>query len=238
MAITQTLTEFTADPPSTADPTDFDARASATLADMADMVPELNTWSGQVNTLAGEVSSAASAAAASATAADASADAVLAQGSTADAWSSGTTYILYEVAIGSNGRAYRSVQAVNLNHDPTTDVGTWWIPLNPDPLLAALLLMSGDLYPGWDMQAQGPVGAYPPSDPSKPAALVWSNGVERYRVTYTWGTSGGAINAPLTVVLEYSRDAGASYAALTADNKATITYSDSGAVIATAWSPA
>jgi len=236
--ITQTISEFSGPPPSIADPTNFDSRGSTTLAEMVDLVPEINTWAGQANPVAGEINTAAAAAGLAATTAEEAADAVLAQGSTADAWSSGTTYAIYAVAIGSNGRAYRSLQAGNLNHDPTTDTGTWGVALNPDPNLAAILVLSSGLYPDWAMQSQDPVGTYPPTDPSKPACVAWSRGVERYRATYTWGTTGGSIDAPETIVLEYSSNSGSSYAAVTSHNKATITYDTTGAVIAIAWSAA
>lgn len=44
------------------------------------------------------------------------------------AWSSGSTYALDdEVYLASTHRLYRSKQAGNLNHDPSTDDGTWWL---------------------------------------------------------------------------------------------------------------
>ena len=236
--ITQIIPEFSGLPPSIADPTNFDARASTTLEEMVDFPPATNTWSGQVNTVAGEVNAAAAAAELSATTAEEAAAAVLSQGTTADAWASGTTYALYAVAIGSDGRAYRSLQAGNLNHNPVTDTGTWWIALNPDPNFAAVLIFGSGIYPDWAMQAQGPVGTYPPTDPYKPACTVWSRGVERYRATYTWGTTGGSLNAPETIVLERSVDSGSNYSAVTTNNKATMTYDSTGAVLAIAWSAA
>jgi hypothetical protein len=48
------------------------------------------------------------------------------------AWSSGTTYALNDVAQGSNGHYYYSVQNGNLNHNPTTDTTqTWWVDSLP-----------------------------------------------------------------------------------------------------------
>jgi hypothetical protein len=128
------------------------------------------------------------------------------------------------------------LQAGNLNHDPVTDTGTWWRPLNPDPWLAAMLIVTTGLYPGWSLQAQGPVGTYPPSDPDKPAAYVWSRGVECYRATLTWGTTGGATDALESAEMEYSNTSGASYVAVSSTPVVTLTYSTSGAVIAAAWS--
>lgn len=45
-------------------------------------------------------------------------------------WSSGTTYALNATArSATTHRIYKSVQASNLNHDPTTDDGTWWVSM-------------------------------------------------------------------------------------------------------------
>jgi len=236
MAITQTITGFSGLPPSTSDPTNFDARASTTLAEMYDLPAEVNTWAGQANTLAVTISGLEASASLSAVTAEEAADAVLSQGVTANAWSSVTTYALYQVAIGTDGRAYRSLQASNLNHNPVTDVGTWWRPLNPDLWLAAMLIVTTGLYPGWSFQSQDPVGTYPPSTPDKPAAYVWSRGVERYRASLTWGTTGGEADALKTARMEYSNTSGSSYVSVSSTPLVTLTYSTSGAVIAAAWS--
>lgn len=46
------------------------------------------------------------------------------------AWSSGTTYsAAQEVYLASTHRKYRSVQGSNLNHNPATDDGTWWLEI-------------------------------------------------------------------------------------------------------------
>ena len=46
------------------------------------------------------------------------------------AWSGATTYALAaEVYLASTHMRYRSVQASNLNHNPATDDGTWWLNL-------------------------------------------------------------------------------------------------------------
>jgi len=48
------------------------------------------------------------------------------------AWSSGTTYALGAYCIStSTHRIYKSAQAGNLNHAPTTDDGTWWVDVGP-----------------------------------------------------------------------------------------------------------
>lgn len=46
------------------------------------------------------------------------------------AWASGTTYAAGdEVRLASTHLIYRSAQGSNLNHDPSTDDGTWWVSL-------------------------------------------------------------------------------------------------------------
>lgn len=46
------------------------------------------------------------------------------------AWSSGTTYSAgQEIYLASTHRKYRSVQGSNLNHNPATDDGTWWLEI-------------------------------------------------------------------------------------------------------------
>ena len=48
------------------------------------------------------------------------------------AWSGATTYALADRVISTTThRIYESVQAGNLNQNPTTDTGTWWIDIGP-----------------------------------------------------------------------------------------------------------
>lgn len=236
MAITQTITGFSGLPPSTTDPTNFDERASTTLEEMYDLPGEVNTWATQANALAVEVNSAATSAETSATTAEEAADAVLSQGSTANAWSSVTTYSQYQVAIGSDGRAYRSLQAGNLNHNPVTDTGTWWLALNPDPNLVAVLCLGTGFYPGWAASWQGPFATNPPTDPSKPTDLVLSKGVYRYRATYTWGTTGGELNNVVTMRMRYSVNSGSTWLDVSTTPTVTMTYNADGYVTSAAWS--
>jgi hypothetical protein len=45
-------------------------------------------------------------------------------------WSSGTTYAVdATVRLASTHRIYKSMQNTNLNHDPSTDDGTWWVSM-------------------------------------------------------------------------------------------------------------
>ncbi len=46
-------------------------------------------------------------------------------------WSASTTYAAGDrVILSANHRVYESVQAGNLNHDPATDDGTWWLDVS------------------------------------------------------------------------------------------------------------
>lgn len=48
------------------------------------------------------------------------------------AWASGTTYSIGQKCISTTThRIYESTQNTNLNHDPTTDDGTWWLDIAP-----------------------------------------------------------------------------------------------------------
>lgn len=94
--ITQTITTLpTAPDPATQTPAQFSSTAAAYVLAQKDMVPQINTWSGQANTVAGEVNSNASTAStqasnasASAAAAAASATASAASANYVGAWSS------------------------------------------------------------------------------------------------------------------------------------------------------
>ena len=78
--ITQVITTLPAAPdPATQTPAEFSTTAAAYVLAQKDMVPELNTWAGQVNTVAAEVN--ANAATATAQASNASASALAAENS-------------------------------------------------------------------------------------------------------------------------------------------------------------
>lgn len=89
--ITQTITTLpTAPDPATQTPAQFSSTAAAYVLAQKDMVPELNTWTGQVNTVGGEVAANAAAADADASAASASA---LAAANSATASAASANYV-------------------------------------------------------------------------------------------------------------------------------------------------
>lgn len=71
------ITTIPSDPPSTADPTDFDVRADAFLGDFPDFATELNATATGMNTVAGEITADAAATAADRAAAEAAASAAV-----------------------------------------------------------------------------------------------------------------------------------------------------------------
>lgn len=118
--ITQTITTLPAAPdPATMTPTQFSTAAAAYVLAQKDMVPELNTWAGQVNTVAGEVSANAIAAAADAVLAEAASDAAIAVAG-ADLWVSGQSYALGDAAISPiNLKTYRANTTTSGTTDPS-----------------------------------------------------------------------------------------------------------------------
>lgn len=87
--ITQTITTLpTAPDPATMTPTEFSAAAAAYVLAQKGMVPELNTWAGQVNTVAGEVNTNAATSVASSNAAQAAALTAVGAANYVGAWAS------------------------------------------------------------------------------------------------------------------------------------------------------
>ncbi len=114
--ITQTISSLST-PPSKSDPTNFDDRADAFLAELPDLADEINAWATEANTVAGEVSDGAS------TATTQAAAAVAAVG--ISAWVDSTTYAAGDTVYGTDGHSYRAVQA-NTDVDPVSDSGAYW----------------------------------------------------------------------------------------------------------------
>lgn len=69
--------------------------------------------------------------------------------------------------------------------------------------LRAMLAAGGSPY-GWNRTQAG-------ADIAKPTSETYANGVLRLRVTYTWGTTGGAAGNVTKEVYEYSDTSGSSY---------------------------
>lgn len=230
MAIYQTITALP-DPPQRSAPADFDTKADAWVDALEAFGPEANQWIAEANSTGSAINSAATTVSTAQTTAQEAADAAVAQGSAA-LYSAATTYSLYAVCIGSDGRAYRALVAGNHGIDPVTDLAGKWLALNPDPHLVAAMLTGNGVFPGWAYQAQDPVGNYPPTDAINPEAAVWSRGIESYRALLTY-TAGGDV---ATARLQRSTNAGISFTDVSAAALVTLTYSAAGAVIAAAWS--
>ena len=135
-----------ADPPTRDDPDNFRTRADDFVDWQANDFPtEIDGFITEMNTTISAMN---------ATAVDVDADAAIALSVkeyvyavyNAALWLSGTTYDQGDGAIGSNGYTYISLQGSNINHDPTTDDGTWWKRTNgPWPYNAESQSSSSDI---------------------------------------------------------------------------------------------
>lgn len=96
--------------------------------------------------------------------------------------------------------------------------------LNNQKALRDMLLLG--LLVGWNATPSG-------GTPFYPAVVTYSKGVERLRRTTTWGSSGGATNNPITIVMEYSANSGSSYDPI---GTVSITYNANGSTAGTTWS--
>jgi hypothetical protein len=122
-------------PPTTSDPTTFDARADATLLAQQTMVPQINQLGADTYTNAAFAADQATAAQASATSASAQATAAAAsatasaQASNSQKWVSGTTYADGTVVYSPiNSQIYRRKGAGAGTTDPSAD------PVNYEPI--------------------------------------------------------------------------------------------------------
>jgi len=69
------------------------------------------------------------------------------------------------------------------------------------------------------------------------STVTFARGVEQWRQTITWGTVGGALNNPQTIVYEYSNDSGTTWAKMFSTNgMCTFTYTAAGSCSGTTWS--
>lgn len=88
-------------------------------------------------------------------------------------------------------------------------------------------IVSGTLQ-GWTIAVTAGTGTA-----EQPQTIVYSNGVERVRLTTTWGSSGGALGNPQVVVFAYSGNSGGAYDTI---GTATYSYDASGNMTGIAWS--
>lgn len=236
MAITKTIPVFSGDPPDLYDPVNFEQRAAPFVTEMADLPPAINEFSAQANALASEINANVGLTQAYAAVCENAVAAVVSQGTPAP-YNPATSYAQWATCIGSNGIVYRRIATGSASGiDPVTDLTGAWVSLNPDPKLVEAMLFGNGVYPGWNSAAKASDGASAPSDPSQPDCIIWSRGVERYKMAFTWGTSGGAIACPTTATLSRSVNSGSSYSSIGSDDVITITYSDGGDFLSAAWS--
>ncbi|PUB82370.1 MAG: hypothetical protein DBP02_15060 [gamma proteobacterium symbiont of Ctena orbiculata] len=96
--------------------------------------------------------------------------------------------------------------------DPSTENGTQAFDSTRKNLLAIRdgLIRNGG-YPGWNSEAQNSDGTTPPTDPDQMDQIVYSRGVERIKLVYTWGTTGGEEGNAVEITSYYSADSGGLY---------------------------
>jgi hypothetical protein len=218
-------------PPSQANSVDFEALRDAFLAALANLVTELNTWSGQVSSLEGKASNWSALAQAALELAEAAAVAALSTSGVVR-YSPTGSYDWPDVVLGDDGVGYRCLGVAVLGDDPVGSVTGNWMAITADPGTLVSLLLSGGIVPGWDWETQDSDGTAPPTNPQTPDQVVYSRGAERYRVAHTWGTAGEL----LTTVVSYSRDEGQTWEPVVVDDTCAITYDTNGAALSGAWS--
>lgn len=79
---------------------------------------------------------------------------------------------------------------------------------------------------GWSMAQTG-------ANAEQPDTITYANGVERIRLTITWGSSGGALGQPTIVVYDYSGNSGTSWDSM---GTVTSTFDSGGNMTAQSWS--
>ncbi|HEY0818127.1 MAG TPA: hypothetical protein VGD46_05065 [Rhizobacter sp.] len=67
----------------------------------------------------------------------------------------------------------------------------------------------------------------------QPDVITYANGVERLRLTITWGSTGGTVGNPTVIAYAYSGNSGGAYDAIAT---ATNTYDSNGNMTGTTWS--
>lgn len=106
------------------------------------------------------------------------------------------------------------------------DTGTAVIDNTRQNLMALRDACVAGVLAGWALTASGGTAEYP-------TQLLYSKGTERVRLTITWGSSGGALYNPQTIVYAYSADSGGLYDTI---GTLTNTYDTNGYLTAASWS--
>lgn len=78
---------------------------------------------------------------------------------------------------------------------------------------------------GWTLTPSGGTA-------EEPGVIMYAKGVERVRVTVTWGTAGGAIGNPQVIAYAYSGNSGGVWDAM---GTLTLTYDASGNLTGSSW---
>jgi len=102
--------------------------------------------------------------------------------------------------------------------------GTTWQLVSPSYGELTSLLFDSPV--GWNYSYSG-------ADPSQPDSITYSQGTERYRVTLTWGTTGGEDGNITQAVFEYSSNSGGSYSSV---GTVVFTFNAGGDLLSSNWS--
>lgn len=212
--------------PVQADASTFSARMASLFSNLDLLARQSATLAGTLNGLAGGASDLAQAAQLARRQAETATDALVALGGPAP-YDPTRTYGAPETALGSDGRVYRCLWLEVRGDDPVISTSGSWAALSPDQDLAVAILCGGLAVPGWDLtSAAAPAGELAP--------LVAERGSERYRARLAWvGTSGG-LDRSLLITLEYSPNAGGTWAPVGPWHTATAAHAG-GIMIGWAW---
>ena len=88
-------------------------------------------------------------------------------------------------------------------------------------------VVAGTMY-GWDFSKIDGTGTA-----DQPQYMLYTKGVEIIRLTFTWGTTGGADGNPTQIVYEYSANSGTDYDAI---GTLSFTYDTDSNLITQVWS--
>lgn len=148
------------------------------------------------------------------------------------ALNTGSYYDYPDTVYTADGQVYRCTSSSPvLGQTLLTTPGAYWVPLDPDPNLLAALLGGAGVALGWSASQNYQAG----SSETQVSEQVFSRLTERYRGVYSWSDVNGMPH-PATAVFSYSNTNGASWQDLPGWETCQLTYSNSGVLIALAWS--
>lgn len=114
------------------------------------------------------------------------------------------------------------------DNEPTSDqLGTTFITSIRNNLMALRDAVNIGIMPEWNYSIDEGLGST-----SQPQYAFYKKGSEWIKITFTWGSVGGAADNVETMLVEYSANNGATYVPIGLQN---ITYDANGYVLNAAW---